>query len=58
MVFFMVFIACSKAENIDTMRGKLMLAWYQRTLTARALEQSGDLLHQYSFKLLCLIQAG
>jgi hypothetical protein len=29
MVFFMVFIACSKAENIDTMKGKLMLAWYQ-----------------------------
>jgi len=30
MVFFMVFIAQSKAENIDTMKGKLMLAWYQR----------------------------
>jgi len=30
MVFFMVFIAYSKAENIDTMQGKLMLAWYQR----------------------------
>jgi hypothetical protein len=29
MVFFMEFIARSKAENIDTMRGKLMLAWYQ-----------------------------
>jgi len=28
---FMVFIVCSKAEKIDTMRGKLMLAWYQRT---------------------------
>ena len=28
MAFFMVFIACSKAENIDAMRGKLMLAWY------------------------------
>ena len=54
----MVFIVCSKVEIIDTMRGKLMLAWYQRTLTARALEQSGDLLHQYSFKLLCLIRAG
>jgi len=31
MVFFMAFIVCSKAENIDTMRGKLMLAWYLRT---------------------------
>jgi len=30
MAFFMVFFACSKAENIDTMQGKLMLAWYQR----------------------------
>jgi hypothetical protein len=29
MVLFMVFIACSKAENIDTMEGKLMLARYQ-----------------------------
>jgi len=29
MVFFMVFIACSKTENIDTMKRKLMLAWYQ-----------------------------
>ena len=29
MVFFMVFIACSKAENIDTMKEELMLAWYQ-----------------------------
>jgi len=29
MVFFMVFIACGKAENIDTIKGKLMLAWYQ-----------------------------
>lgn len=27
---FMVFIECSKADNIDTMKGKLMLAWYQR----------------------------
>ena len=26
---YLVFIACSKAENIDTMKGKLMLAWYQ-----------------------------
>jgi hypothetical protein len=25
----MVFIACSKAENIDTMKGEMMLAWYQ-----------------------------
>ena len=30
MVFFMVFIACSEAENTDTMTGKLMLAWYRR----------------------------
>jgi len=29
MVFFMVFIARSKAEDIDTMREKLMLAWYR-----------------------------
>jgi len=28
MVFFMVFIAYSKAENIDTMRGDLMQSWY------------------------------
>jgi hypothetical protein len=25
----MVFIACSKVKSIDTMKGKLMLAWYQ-----------------------------
>lgn len=25
MVFFMVFIECSKADNIDTMKGKSML---------------------------------
>jgi hypothetical protein len=25
----MVFIACSKAENVDTMRWKSSLAWYQ-----------------------------
>lgn len=37
MVFFMVFIGCSKADNIDTMKGKLILAWYQG---ACALEQS------------------
>jgi hypothetical protein len=30
MVFFMVYVVRSKAENIDTMKGKLMLAWYQR----------------------------
>jgi hypothetical protein len=29
MVFFMVFIASSKSENIDTMKGELMTAWYQ-----------------------------
>jgi hypothetical protein len=29
MVFFMVFVACSKADYIDTMKEKLMLAWYQ-----------------------------
>jgi len=33
MVFFMVFLARSKAENIDTMRGRLMLAWYQQDWT-------------------------
>jgi hypothetical protein len=29
MACFMVFIACSNAEKIDTMRRKLRLAWYQ-----------------------------
>ena len=29
MVFFMVFFARGQAESINTMRGKLMLAWYQ-----------------------------
>jgi len=29
MVFFMVFIARSKAEGIDTMKGISMLAWYR-----------------------------
>jgi len=29
MVFFMVFIARSKVGDIDTMREKLMLAWYR-----------------------------
>ena len=29
MVFFMVFLARSKVEIIDTMKGKLMLAWYR-----------------------------
>ena len=29
MVFFMVFGAGGKVERGDTMRGKLMLAWYQ-----------------------------
>jgi hypothetical protein len=28
MVFFMVFVAGSNVEGIDTMQGKLMLAWY------------------------------
>jgi hypothetical protein len=28
MVFFMVFIACSKAADSDTMRGELMQSWY------------------------------
>ena len=28
MEFFMVFIAASNVEGIDTMKGKLMLAWY------------------------------
>lgn len=31
MVFFMVYVVRTKAENIDTMKGKLMLAWYQST---------------------------
>jgi hypothetical protein len=30
MVFFMVFIARGAVKTTDTMRGKLMLAWYQR----------------------------
>jgi len=29
MVFFMVFHAYSKEENIDTMLNSVMLAWYQ-----------------------------
>jgi hypothetical protein len=29
MVFFMVFVAGSKAEDIDTMKRKMMLAWYR-----------------------------
>jgi hypothetical protein len=29
MVFFIVFVAYSKAENADTMQGRLALAWYQ-----------------------------
>jgi hypothetical protein len=28
MVFFMVFIACGKAESSDTMRSELMQSWY------------------------------
>ena len=28
MAFFMVFVACSKAADIDTMRGELMQSWY------------------------------
>jgi len=28
MVFFMVFIACSKAADSDTMRVELMQSWY------------------------------
>jgi len=31
MVFFMVLFARGKAERIDTMKGKLMAAWYQGT---------------------------
>ena len=31
MVFFMVFIACSKAESVDTMRGGLVQSWYYLT---------------------------
>ena len=29
MVFFMVFIAGSKVEGVDTMKGKWVLAWYR-----------------------------
>jgi hypothetical protein len=29
----MVFIAYSNVEGIDTMKGKLMLAWYRNALT-------------------------
>ena len=36
----MVFIAASNVEGIDTMKGKLMLAWYRNARTTRALEQS------------------
>jgi len=37
MVFFMVFIAGSQVEGIDTMKGKLMLAWYRNAWTTRAM---------------------
>jgi hypothetical protein len=47
MAFFMVFIARSKAESMDTMKEKLMLAWYQGAWTVCALEQSGNLLQQH-----------
>ena len=29
MAFFMVFFTRCKAVDLDTMRGKLILAWYQ-----------------------------
>jgi hypothetical protein len=54
MAFFMIFIACSKAESSDTMRGKLMLAWYQRAWTVSALEQSVDL-HATPVQLLVAV---
>ena len=38
----MEFIAYSKAENIDTMKRQMSLAWYQGTWTKGALEQSGN----------------
>jgi len=40
----MVFFPRGKAESIDTMKVKLMLARYQSAYTARALWQSGNLL--------------
>jgi len=49
MVFFMVFIACSKAESINTMQGTLMLAWYQSARTVNAVEQVGNWQFQHSF---------
>ena len=54
MVFFMVFFARNKAHYIDTMRGRLMLAWYQNARTACVLDQSGNLLSQHRFKSLLM----
>jgi len=36
----MVFIACSKAENIDIIRGGLSLAWYQGACNGQYLSMS------------------
>ncbi len=49
--------ARNKAHYIDTMRGRLMLAWYQRARTTCALEQPGNLrLHQHGIELLSAIR--
>jgi len=37
----MVFIACRKAESIDTVKGKLSLAWYQSACNGQYLPMSG-----------------
>jgi len=43
MVFFMVLDASSKAENIDTMIGKVEPAWYWSAWVECVLAQSGTL---------------
>jgi len=45
MVFFIVFSAYCNGKTGYTMRGSLMLAWYQGAWTPRVLEQSGNLLY-------------
>lgn len=40
MVYFVVFIARGRAGRVDTMKGKLSLAWYQSVWVASVREQS------------------
>ena len=41
MVFFMVFSVRCNAKTGDTMRGRLMLAWYQGACNGKYLSVSG-----------------